>query len=96
MFYLLCSRRNTALQRDPDRLEQWVHMNLMRFNKSKCKVLHLGLGNPSISTGWRTKELNTKDMRVLVDGKLGMSQQCALAAWKANCINRSVASRGGR
>lgn len=35
-----------AIRRDLDRLRQWAQVNLVRFNKSKYKVLLLVCSNP--------------------------------------------------
>ncbi|KAJ7397478.1 hypothetical protein BTVI_135363 [Pitangus sulphuratus] len=76
--------------------------NIMKFNKTKCKMLHVYWRNPKhknkLSVELAGNSPAEKDFGILVwlIEKLDMTQQCALAAQKANCIlgciKRSVAS----
>jgi len=79
--------------RDLDKLKKWACVNLMKFHKAKCKVLHLGWGKPCYQYRQEHEGIEISpeenDLRVLVDEKL--------AAQKTNlirgCIKRSMASR---
>ncbi|PKU39421.1 hypothetical protein llap_10275 [Limosa lapponica baueri] len=73
----------------------------MKFNKDKCRVLHLGKKNPPhwYMLGADLLESHSvgRDLGLLAENELTMRQQCALVAKEANsllkCIKKSMASR---
>ncbi|KAJ7403141.1 rna-directed dna polymerase from mobile element jockey-like [Pitangus sulphuratus] len=75
-----------AIQRDLDRLQRQAFVSLMKFIKAKHTVQHMSWGNLKhkymLGKEWIGSSLAEKDLEVLVDEKLNMTWQCALAAQK--------------
>jgi len=73
----------------------------MKFNKAKCRLLHLGQSSSHYQYKMENIRIehspSEKDLGVLVDGKLDVCQQFACAAQTANgilgCTQFSMASR---
>ena len=70
-----------AIQRDLDRLKQWTQENLIRFNKAKCKVLHLCHGNSHLQYKLEDERIEhspaENDFEDPGRWQLDMSQQCS-------------------
>ncbi|KAJ7408868.1 rna-directed dna polymerase from mobile element jockey-like [Pitangus sulphuratus] len=74
----------------------WAEKSCLRFNKGKCRVLHLGRNKARHQANLLESSSVEKDLGVLADNKLPRSQLCALVAKKANgilwAIRKSIAS----
>ena len=86
-----------TLQRDLDMIKQWAQVSLMRFNKARCNISHLGRDNPHYQYKLEDERIqhscDRRNLGALVDGKLDVSHQYALAAQKANCILGCIKSK---
>ncbi|KAJ7399960.1 hypothetical protein BTVI_109719 [Pitangus sulphuratus] len=60
-----------AIQKDLDKLENWVHGNLMMFSKTKWKVLHLGWGNPRCQYRLRDEQVESSSVKKGLKGAGG-------------------------
>ena len=69
----------------------------MKYSKDKCRVLQVGENNPRyqcrLGTDLLESSVGKRDLEVLVDSRVTISQHCKKASGILGCIRRSVVSR---
>lgn len=96
------SHGQIAIHTDLNRLNKWDDRNLM-MSKKKCRVLHLGKDNRMQQCMlWFTqlgRIMAKKELGLLVDAELTMSQRCALTTKKVystvGCMRQAIANSWG-
>ena len=78
------------LQHDIDKLTRWTSKWQMKFNVSKCSVLHFGHNNPrhkyTMDGSYLQSKEEEKDLGVTVSTTMKFSKQCAESVKKANRV----------
>ncbi|TRZ21679.1 hypothetical protein HGM15179_005425 [Zosterops borbonicus] len=89
-----------ALQKDLEWLGRWAESKKMKFNESKCQVLHFGHDNPlqhySLGTVWLDSAQEERDLGVLVTAAEHEPAVCPggqEGQWHLAWIRNGVASR---
>ena len=79
-----------VMQQDLDNLSSWSEKWLLKFNKDKCKVMHIGYNNEKQIYKLQGQNLlkvdEEKDLGVIVKSNLKSGSQCLAASKKANTI----------
>ncbi|PKU33816.1 leiomodin-3 [Limosa lapponica baueri] len=70
------SEGRATLQEDLERLEEWADKNLMKFNKDKCKILHLGKHNPGAQHRLGPTQLGSSSVEGGCGGPGGQQARC--------------------
>ena len=82
------SEQHSSLQNNIDKLLKWTEDWQIKFNSSKCKVLHLGKNNPMHNYSMEGNVLETtdaeKDLGVYIDTALSFDHHINESVKKAN------------
>ena len=90
-----CEEDRKALQAALDGLIRWADNWGMAFNVSKCKVMHIGHGNPRYEYSMQNTPLEVteeeRDLGVITSSKLKPGAQCTKAAKTAQAVLGQIA-----
>ena len=87
---VICTEDCERIQEDLNKLIDWSEKWLMSFDTDKYKVMHIGDKNQNLKYKMRDRELDKvkqeKNLGVIINCNLKVSDQCIAASKKANMM----------